>query len=105
MVVSLLAAIRSNHNNQQLLLFVRSAVAQILPCNLSKSLSTPEFGFKLHFPGIASAREAAAGKDVQPLHHADILMGYYVAVRNKAPNGLRLKMNPKGDRPDRVIVD
>ena len=63
-----------------------------------------ELGFKL-LPNGASAREARAGKDVQPLHHADILMGYNVSVRNKAPDSLRRKMDPKGDRPDRVIVD
>jgi len=68
------------------------------------SAFTAEFGLKL-LPNGASAGEAAAGKDVQPLHHAEILMGYNVAVRNKAPDCLRRKMNPKGDRPDRVIVD
>src|SRR5271155_5369747 len=68
------------------------------------SLLCPNSGVKLLTSG-ASAGEAGAGKDVQPLHHAQILMGYNVAVRNKAPDGLRRKMDPKGDRPDRVIVD
>jgi hypothetical protein len=62
---------------------------------------------ELHSPRceLASAGAAAAGKDVDPLHHANILMGYNVTMHDKAPNALRVKMNPKGDRPDRVIVD
>ena len=57
------------------------------------------------FPNGTSAGEATAGKDVQPLHHADILVRDDMAMRHKAADRLRLKINPKGDGSDEIVVD
>src|SRR5260370_1009593 len=59
----------------------------------------------LHSPNYTAAGLTVAGKDIHPLHHADILMVYGVAVRNKTSNRLGCKINSKGDRRVLIIID
>src|SRR5215471_2952305 len=47
---------------------------------------------------IATARLTCRGQDVEPLHHADILVSEDVAMHDKAPGGNRIEVSPKGNR-------
>ena len=53
----------------------------------------------------ATAGRTFRGQDVEPLHHADILMNEGVAMHDKAPGSDRIKVRPKGNRSWRSIVD
>src|SRR4051794_3093154 len=67
---------------------------------------TPPSGSMVHYVGHATAGLTRAGQDVQPLHHADILMRQDMAMHHEASDGVRIKMNPKGDGSEcRIIVD
>ena len=52
---------------------------------------------------FATAGPTSSGQDVQPLHHAYILMIYDVAMHDKASGGPRIKINPKRYRSERRI--
>ena len=53
----------------------------------------------------ATAGRTFRGPDVEPLHHADILMNEGVAMHDKAPGSDRIEVRPKGNRSWRSIVD
>ena len=53
----------------------------------------------------ATARLTFRGQDVEPLHHADILVREDVAMHDKAPGSNRIEVRPKGNRTWRIIVD
>ena len=54
---------------------------------------------------LATAGRTFRGPDVEPLHHADILMNEGVAMHDKAPGSDRIEVRPKGNRTWRIIVD
>src|SRR3954447_785979 len=67
---------------------------------------TPPSGSMVHYVGHATAGLTRAGQDVQPLHHADILMRQDMAMHHEASDGVRMKINPKGDGSERrILVD
>jgi hypothetical protein len=53
----------------------------------------------------ATAGLTFRGQDIEPLHHADILMSDDVAMHDKAPGGNRIEVRPKGNRSWRIIID
>jgi hypothetical protein len=55
--------------------------------------------------GHATAGLTFCGQDVDPLHHADILMVEGVAMRDKAPGSDRMEISPIGNRSGRRIID
>src|SRR5437763_262648 len=59
----------------------------------------------VHHIGLAVTGLARGGQDVQPLHHAQILMREGVAMHDKAPNRPWIEVDPKGDGPVPSLVD
>jgi hypothetical protein len=51
----------------------------------------------------ATAGLTFRGQDVEPLHHADILVSEDVAMHDKAPGRNRIEVSPKGNRSWRII--
>src|SRR5438067_13369043 len=64
-------------------------------------LTTPSV---VHHIRHAVAGLARGGQDVQPLHHAEILMGQRVAMHDKAPDRPWIEVDPKRDRSPRNII-
>ena len=59
-----------------------------------------------HLVRVAVVRRlVGTGQDIDPLHHAEVLMSKDVAMHDKAPNCNRIEMDPKGNRPARSGID
>ena len=53
----------------------------------------------------ATAGLTCGGQDVEPLHHAEILMVDDMTMRDKAAHGDRIEIHPKCDRARRCQID
>src|SRR4029450_12110869 len=58
----------------------------------------------VHYFGLAAARLVFGREDVQPLHHADVLMGEGVAMHDETPDRLGVEIDTEGDRADLHIL-
>ena len=55
--------------------------------------------------GHTTAGLTFCGQDIDPLHHADVLMVEGVAMRDKATGSDRMEISPIGNRSGRRIID
>src|SRR5436190_24090154 len=58
----------------------------------------------VHYFGLAAARLVFGREDVQPLHHADVLMGESVTMHDETPHGPGVEIDTEGDRADLHIL-
>src|SRR5438046_4119636 len=58
----------------------------------------------VHYFGLAAAGLVFGREDVQPLHHADILMGKTVAMHDETPHSDGVEIDAKGYRADIHIL-
>src|SRR5436190_7107209 len=66
----------------------------------------PCLGSMIHCFGHAAAGLVFGREDVQPLHHAEILMGKGVTMHDKAPDGPRIEIGPKRDGSEgNILID
>src|SRR5438105_3873556 len=59
----------------------------------------------IHYVGNTTTRLTSRRQDIEPLHHAHILMCKGVAMHDKASDGPGIEVDPKGDGPVPSLVD
>jgi hypothetical protein len=65
----------------------------------------PQIWLALSYVDAATAGLTRGGPDVEPLHHAHILMVGDMAMRDKTAHGDRIEIHPKRDRSRYCIID